>query len=412
MCADTNLHFYKFTGTAMRLKNNISRFIFLQFFLYAYMGAFTPYMIAMGLDRGFSQTLVSVAVSFQMMCVLLGNVFWGRVSDRLRTSRKTFMVTMVLCGLFQVLLYYSKGSLFFLVYVLFGLVSGAVGVLLDTWLLRTISYDIALFRKVRSAGAIGYAVTIAGSGRAVETYGYGSALLLSSLMVLVTLVLCLGLGEAEPSGSAGAGRSAEKGSFLKEPVYLIWLVLLMLTGLATSPVGNMKIVILNRIGAGAAELGTDGLIGCIAQFAMFFLVSKLEKYSPVKRMLVISVCVMTGLTMYIYAEKVFMIYAAGMLFYGIFSIINPCTREIVKNVVSEKDQATATGIADAVSNNVSTMVAMLYAGTVSDLYGIKCLLAICMVFEIVTVLICIGLILYPAFSSAGSGSWKRRRTRI
>ena len=141
---------------------------------------------------------------------------------------------------------------------------------------------------------------------------------------------------------------------------------------------------------------------------MFFLVSKLEKYSPVKRMLVISVCVMTGLTLYIYAENVFMIYAAGMLFYGIFSIINPCTREIVKNVVSEEDQTTATGIADAVSNNVSTMVAMLYAGTVSDLYGITSLLTICMVFELVTMLVCIGLIISPALSFVK----KRKRKMI
>lgn len=392
----------------MRLKKTILRFVLLQFFLYAYMGAFTPYMIAMGLDRGFSQTLVSIAVSFQMICVLLGNVFWGRISDRLRTNKKTFMITMVLCGLFQVFLYFSSGPLFFLIYILFGLVSGAVGVLLDTWFLKTISYDIALFRKVRSAGAIGYAVTIASSGRIVEIYGYGFALLLSSLMILFTVVLCFGLDEKEISVSKASGRSSYKSSFFKEPVYLIWLGLLLLTGLATTPVGNMKIVILNRIGAGTAELGIDGLIGCIAQFAMFFLVSKLEKYSPVKRMLVISVCVMTGLTLYIYAKNVFMIYAAGMLFYGIFSIINPCTREIVKNVVFEEDQTTATGIADAVSNNVSTMVAMLYAGTVSDLYGITSLLTICMVFELVTMLVCIGLIISPALSFVK----KRKRKMI
>jgi len=388
-------------------KNVLVRFTLLQFFLYAYMGAFTPYMIALGLDRGLSQTMVSIAVSFQMICVLMGNVSWGRISDRQQTGRLPFIAALSLCGVFQILLFFSRNmSLFFLIYGLFGLFSGAVGVLLDSWFMRAATDEIAVYRKVRSAGAVGYAFAIAGSGKIVETNGFGYAIALSTVMIFITIALCFtGREEAgdhllsvQKSESPTLTRNRQKtgASFLRQPLFLVWIMLILLTGLATSPVGNLKVVILERLEAGTAELGLDGFIGCAAQFAMFFLVGKLEKHSPVKRMLIVSLCVMVGLALYINAGSVVMVYAASILFYAIFSIINPCTREIVKSVVPAEDQTTAIGIADAFSNNVSTMIAMLYSGAVSDRYGINTLLSICMTFSVITIFICFGLLLHRA----------------
>ncbi len=392
------------------MRKELVRFTLLQLFLYAFMGAFTPYMIAMGLDRGFSQTSVSIAVSFQMICVLLSNVFWGRLADWLQSSKKIFILTIAMCGVIQILLYFSRGfGSFFCIYGLFGFMNGAVGVLLDSWLLRTISYDIAVFRKIRSAGSLGYAATIAISGRLVESVGYGSAALLSGVLVAVTIALCFGTGEVRMPETAKKDCGGKGMDFLKSPVYVTWLILLLLIGIATSPVGNMKIVILERVGAGASELGIDGLIGCAAQFVMFFLVSRLEKYSPVIRMMFICLCVMLGLALYIAAGNVVMVYAASMLFYAIFSIINPSTREIVRDHVPLQHQTAATGIADAFSNNVSTMVAMLYSGAVSDRYGINMLLTVCMYFALLTMLICFGLLIRNSGMRAGRRGRRLRR---
>ncbi len=392
------------------MKKELVRFTLLQFFLYAFMGAFTPYMIAMGLDRGFSQTSVSLTVSFQMICVLLSNVFWGRLSDWLQSSKTIFTVSIALCGVIQILLYFSSGfGSFFCIYGLFGLVNGAAGVLLDSWLLRTISYDIGVFRKIRSAGAVGYAAAIALSGRLVEARGYGIAAAMATLLALMTIALCIGTPETRMPEAEKEESGRKDAAFLLNPVYVTWLILLLLVGIATAPVGNMKIVILERVGAGTAELGIDGLIGCAAQFVMFFLVSRLEKYSPVIRMMIICLCVMTGLALYITAGNIVMVYAASMLFYAIFSIINPSTREIVRDHIPQRYQTTATGLADAFSNNVSTMVAMLYSGMISDRYGINMLLTVCMYFAILTMLICFGFLIRNSIAGAGRNRRKIRR---
>ena len=381
----------------MNKRNIITRFTLLEFFFYTFMGAFTPYMIAMGISRGYSQTSVSIAVSFQMICVLAGNVFWGRIADRFRTNRITFIVALLLCGVFQILLYNSWTYLtFFLMYGIFGTCSGAVGVLLDTWFLKHISYDISIFRKVRSAGAAGYAVSTLLSGKLVDSFGYGYAAGMSTLMILITIALCYGVRDAVSADAPKTERIQARSSgnrkmpgFLSQPMYLIWIVLLLLSGLATTPVGNMKIVILNGVGAGAGALGVDGFIGCCAQFVMFFLVSKLEKYSPIQRMMMVSACVMTGIILYVNASSVISVYIGSMLFYGIFSIINPCTREIVRDYVSAEDQTTATGIADACSNNVSTMIAMLYSGYISENFGVHTLLYFCLMIAAASAILCV-----------------------
>ena len=98
----------------------------------------------------------------------------------------------------------------------------------------------------------------------------------------------------------------------------------------------------------------------------------------------------------------------SMLFYGIFSIINPCTREIVRDCVDENDQTTAIGIADAAQNNISTMISMLYSGFISERFGVNTLLSVCMVMAVATAALCMML---AARSASLSHRGRKKRSR-
>ena len=379
----------------MKSRNILTRFTLLEFFFYTYMGAFTPYMISLGLDRGYSQTSVSLAVSFQMVCVLLGNTLWGRISDRFRTNKKTFIAAMACCIAFQSCFYFSPNfPLFFLMYGIFGTCSGAMGVLLDTWFLKCIHYDISTFRKVRSAGSLGYGVAILASGLLVERAGYGCVFYVSIVLLMLTIVLCRGVDEVRPErrNAQDLARGGRGMAFLGNHMYLIWVLLLLILGLATAPVGNLKIVILERLGSGADALGMDGFLGCLVQFIMFFAVSRLERFSPVGRMTIASLWALIGIVLYITASGPVMVYMGSMLLYGIFSIVNPCTREIVRDHVDVQDQTTAIGIADACSNNVSTMISMLYSGMISERFGMQTLLVVCFGMAVFTMGLCLMMV--------------------
>lgn len=254
---------------------------------------------------------------------------------------------------------------------------------------------------MRSAGAAGYGISTLFSGILVERSGYGHALVLSSILLVTTILLCGGVYEQSvenvpaDTGISDPKRGDRKTpralSFLHSPMYIIWVVMLLLSGLSTSPVGNLKIVILERAGIGAGALGMDGFLGCAVQFVMFFAVSKLEKSTPIQRMMIVSACVITGIAFYMSASSAVMVYMGSMLFYGIFSIINPCTREIVRDCVDENDQTTAIGIADAAQNNISTMISMLYSGFISERVGVNTLLSVCMVMAVATAALCMML---------------------
>ena len=111
---------------------------------------------------------------------------------------------------------------------------------------------------------------------------------------------------------------------------------------------------------------------------------------------------------YMSASSAVMVYMGSMLFYGIFSIINPCTREIVRDCVDENDQTTAIGIADAAQNNISTMISMLYSGFISERFGVNTLLSVCMVMAVATAALCMML---AARSASLSHRGRKKRSR-
>ena len=472
----------------MKSKLTLIRFALLTFFFYHFMGAFTPYFVAMGLDRGFSQTFVSIAISFQMVCVLLGNTLWGRISDHYGSSKKVFIASMFCATLFQTFLFASPNAVvYFLMYGIFGTCSGAMGVLLDTWFLDSIGYDMSTFRKIRSFGSLGYGSAILISGMLLKWQGYTALFILSTFMLILTALLCIGVAEVRRDGRVPShsgthleeirrdcrtrslsvahpeevrregsipsysskglkDRAAIKNSsgehrfvykhhlasmfhfagihhfpgihhyagihhftglhrlarmngkqrntglqFFHDHKYLIWVMLILLSGLATAPVANLKVVLLERAGAGPQALGVDGFLGSMVQFVMFFAVSRLDHLRPARRMLIVSGCVVSAITLYLTASGIVMIYMGSMLLYGTYSIINPCTREIVRDSVIPREQTTAMGIADACQNNVSTMISMLYSGMISERFGMNTLLSVCLSMALFTGIMCVVL---------------------
>ena len=373
----------------MERKKTIVRFIILVFVFYAAMGTFTPYLIPMGISRGYSQTAVTMIISVQMIFILLGNTLWGRMADRLQKNKMPFMLSLLLNGCVQALLFLVRQqTLYFTVFALFGLCCGTSGVLLDAWVLNEISFDISRFRKIRSAGAAGYAVTVLISGWIVENLGYGRSLILSLSLIVLTVLLSLSVRESEKEIVHQTTSEKSKGlGFLKQPVYLAWVFLLVLSGMATNPIGTLKIVILERVGKGTSALGVDSFIGCVAQFFLFFAAAKLEKLKPLSRMFLACTAITVGVLLYMFASSVYIIYIATMLFYGIYSIVNPGTREIIRDYIPPKDQTTAIGIADACGLNISTMIAMLYTGLISERYGIYALMVVCLGMSLLTVVI-------------------------
>ena len=237
------------------------RFIVLVTLNYAWAAICPPYVVTYGLSRGYSQSQVSIGVSLEMLCLILGNVLWGRISDHFRTNKRIWMLCMTIAASDVFFLFTSRSYGGFLAgFCLLGTVNGATGILMDTWVLKQLGNDIAKYGRIRSFGAAGYAAAMLAAGFIIKTRGY-FALAAVSLMIWAAAVgIALFLAEKPwetAEGTAGtplkrkagereiSGRRELFRDFLNRD-YLLWLLLLFLAGMAIAPCNNLKIVILGK----------------------------------------------------------------------------------------------------------------------------------------------------------------------
>ncbi|MCR5468704.1 MAG: MFS transporter [Lachnospiraceae bacterium] len=380
------------------------KFGIVQGLMYACMGSFGGFIVALGLAKGYSQSSVSLALSLNMICTIAGNLFFGSLADRFDKNKQIFVFCMALSAVAQAGMVMSS---FFPVYVLFyamlGFFMGPVGALLDTWVLRGINFDIKTYGRIRSMGALGYGVMMLVAGILVNRYGYFTAMVVSDTLCITDLLFAAFLVKnitraelflADPSRKPETVSTASKHSnpikeLTKSGAYIGWVIMIFLIGLSMAPINSMKIVIMESVGGDVSSLGIDGFLGCSVQFVLLCASGLIAGISTKKREVIIAAMTGVSVVLCMFANSTIMVYGASIILYGLFSFVNPTTREIVKDNISYEHQTVAIGIADLSYGNISTVVAMLYAGTVSERFGLHTMIMMCFI----TVLVPIALAL-------------------
>ena len=152
---------------------------------------------------------------------------------------------------------------------------------------------------------------------------------------------------------------------------------------------NMKIVIMQSVGGDVASVGLDSFIGCMMQLPFLVLSGKLIKIDAKKRLAMVA-----GVQV-IMAAVTFLAVSPSMVIMGsIFNnigvgIILPTMREVTQKNVPERLQNTAHSLADAAYSSVSAMLALTYAGSISDLFSVKAMVGVSFIIESVALIIAI-----------------------
>lgn len=370
------------------------RFAVVEGVYYAIFATFASFVAAFCLARGYSQALVSVLVAVYMLCSFAGQFLWGSMCDRFRTNKKIFLLGVAAGGVIQLVMLFTQNRLLFAVaYGMFGLMLGPMGSILDTWMLRSIHYDVALYGKARSAGTAGYAVCILFMGALIARFGYGLAVVLSTVCVAATVLLALRIPDAPVLGARTPVKLKNILSILKNPMYLLLILVLFLIGLAVGPANNLKIMVLQSVGGDVSLQGVDNFIGCVAQFFLFFFSGLFDRFPAKLRLLGSSGIILAALALYWLASGPWMIYAGTFLLFGSYSVLTASSRLVVKDSVDEQYQTTAIGLADACYNNLASTIALLYAGALADAMGIKFMLLVSLALAAVPAAIMAGVTL-------------------
>jgi MFS transporter, PPP family, 3-phenylpropionic acid transporter len=352
----------------------------------AYIGAYL-------LSKGLSYTQLSLLLSAYMLLSFLGQFFWGSVCDSLQTNKKVFILGNFLVLWLNFAIFYLADHLpaIAVLYPLLGFTMAPLPSNLDTWLLKSFAHRTEVYGPARGWGSLGFALFMLFYGPLINRVGYWVMPIFSAALILITVGVALSLPDSPPpEGHRSAFRVRDIGKLMGIKPYLFLVVLLLFSGLATAPIGNMKIAILKSVGGNVSHQGYDFFFMCMFQLPFFFLAGRIRRINRKLRFVAATIGPMLMiLCNYLAASPGLII--AGSAFNAIsFSIMLPTMREITEENVDIRLRTTANGITDAVFQSLAGMMSLLYVGSIMDRFGMKVVFAISLAIQVIPIAMAVG----------------------
>lgn len=350
------------------------KFAVLDGLYWGFVAAFAGYCSTYLLSQGLSSTALSLMLAVYMGMSFAGAFFWGGMCDRMRTNKKVFLLEFTATVAITLVIYFTAGKNVILaacIYPLFGFLFAPLGSNLDSWMLRSFHRDANVYGRARALGSAGYAVVMLAMGQMITAFGYAMIPAVSGILAAVVIVLALVTAEEPYEAKTAVKESSNPKELLKIRPYLFLTIILFMTGLATSPINNLKNVILQSVGGDVSSLGIDAFAGVMVQALLIFISGNLRRINADLRLfLMCSLVVVTMILIYTASAPAMII--LGTVFNNMsYGLMLPTMREITEKSVSGALKNTAHSLTDAMYGSFAGIIALTYSGMVMDRFGAR-----------------------------------------
>lgn len=367
-------------------------FSMLEISYWCFHASFIGFLMSYLLTKGITNTMISIFLASYLLTSLLGSVIWGSVCDRFQTNRKVSIACFLIAGLVMYAVFFSEGNtaLLAMLYPVLGFVALPHAVNIDSWLLLVCKNDLSVYGKIRCTPSIMYAVTSVVLGRLIAAHGYSLMLVSGTFFLMTGIAAALMLPEGEKVIQDKVEKELGMRSVTQvfhSASYRYLIVLLFLIGLSIAPMNHLKTAILENVGGTVSDLGIDGFVSAITQVPFIACADKVEKLPlRVRYLFVTGLPFIAYLLVYWAASPVMVFVGSGLINFGI-GILLPTMRSVTETSVPPAFRNLGHNIADTVFNSITGMLSLVCSGIVLGLYGVKCMLGICIVIILAAVIL-------------------------
>ena len=306
-------------------------------------GSFAPmnYYNVFLKEIGFSSQQIGLWASIGGVIAMVTLPIWGIISDKIRSPKKTYLISMVVYAAIYALmptagrmLALSSLPLYVLI-VLYYLVKQPTHSLQDAWFVSTLTSRGVNYSVTRLWGSAGFAVVSIGIGMVVDFTGIDAVFYLAPLLILPLAILCLrfreedyntpeyrALEQAEREKQKAKAIKLQPWKLFKNYYFVTAFIMTIVLSIYTAITGSFYAYILEHAGVAAEKYWLISGYGAFVQVACMLFVNRYCRRASLPKLLIAAgIFAVAENVLYAVASNLFMMFIAGTV-WGISMGIN------------------------------------------------------------------------------------------
>ena len=337
-------------------------------------GSFTTYLVSfVTATRGGSATMAGLMLALFMASACVGQFVIGGLCDRRQNNRSVFMAGMAMIIALEMAVYFSPNmAMMGVACVCLGFVQPPIGAVLDTWLIRSFPDEPGAYSPIRSLASLAYAVLMAVMGVTIRRFGHGAMPMLSTVFALLGIAAAARMPEVPRI--AGAGRRSQVRLNMLPRIVWLFVLGMGVMGMATTPLVNMNLLILENVGGTVASMGLATAFNTAAEFLVMRFPRPYMRFSARERLLIACALYVASTVLMVLSGTVWMLYLASFVNGAAYGLLLPARRQFVTEIAPPEAHNRVHGLGDMAYLNFGGLVGNQASGLLIDAKGVRFML--------------------------------------
>lgn len=339
------------------------------FFYFSAAAAFLPYLALFYEQRGMTGRKIGILTSIPPIITLFAASLWSGLADATQGHRRLLAVFITGAVISASGIYFGKSFLMLAVMVVvFALFNSPIIPLIDNTAMNILKGEDHRYGKLRLWGAVGWGITapligilVERNGLAWPFYGFISLLVLG-LFSIIRL----------PESKADGIRNYWNGFFMmmRKQKWLLFLLVIFITGTGTSMIHNYLFLYMNRLNAGPVLMGFALTSATASELLIFAFSDRILIRWGIRKMLIVAIAALViRLFAYSLVSVAWMVLCIQLLHGLTFSLLWVAGVAFANRIAPPGMETTAQGIFSGVSMGLAAAVGALVGGWLYEAVG-------------------------------------------
>lgn len=319
--------------------------------------------------KGYDPIQTGTLIGLYTISGILGQLSVGYFCDKLKTIKKIFIPSIMICIISGMMaICFKHKIIFYIGFFIMGFFSGIVISLADSWIIENEEDIKVKFGQLRAFGSIGWAFGVLIMGYTLSNLG----IFAMGIIFLVSMSIAFLATIKSRDISKKCKGTINIKVLITNKEYLFTIIIFLFISISFRSYYQIVPYAIELVGGNASNVGTYYFIGSMSEIMMLLYCSKImHKLSPDKLLRVVPVAILVQIIILYVTKNIVFIYISAMLQIFTYPILLMCGRIMIDRISPGELRTTSQLVGFAIFNSFGVVIASFIVGLLIEKFNIE-----------------------------------------